>query len=554
LVVAADEGVKPQTKEHLAICSLLAIPSCVVALSKTDLIDEEVLELARLEIEELLSTTRFAGSPIVAVSSTTGNGVESLRAELVEQAANQVVEPDPSEPIRFPIDRAFHLKGLGVVATGTLVSGQVEPGKTLVSLPSGESARVRSMQVHGETRDQAVAGERTAIQLTSIELEKLERGTQLVDKNCFESSTLLAGRFTYLADAPKPLKGWTAIRFHLLSSEVGGKIRPLQGPIEPGAEGFVEIRLAAPVTAVRGDQFVVRRPSPPMTLGGGIILDPAWRRRRASEIGSVLDALDGNRSEVLQLWVEESRERGIDTATLARKLGALPPDVDGELRDLASAQRVLRMEAGRGHSERWIAPSAYRAIAERAKKMLSSYFSQERLSQGMPKAEAVDRILPAGARQLSEGYLGWLQAQGILTVRVDRIDLPGRTAEMTGEESVLSKRILENFNSSSLQPPAPKELCKELGAKPQIFEGVVQYLLERGTLTRLPGGLLIATQALEDLEKDLRSGSEIEFGVGEFKSRFGLTRKWAIPILEHLDSAGVTRRVGDLRQVVGSKK
>ena len=144
LVVAADEGVKPQTEEHLAICSLLAIPSCVVALSKSDLVDEEVLELARLEIEELLSTTRFDGSPVVAVSSTTGDGVELLRAQLLEQAENQVVELDPSEPTRFPIDRAFHLKGLGVVATGTLVSGQVEPGKTLVSLPSGESARVRS--------------------------------------------------------------------------------------------------------------------------------------------------------------------------------------------------------------------------------------------------------------------------------------------------------------------------------------------------------------------------------------------------------------------------
>ncbi len=551
LVVAADEGVKPQTEEHLAICSLLEIPSCVVALSKSDLVDEEVLELARLEIEELLSTTRFDGSPVVAVSSTTGDGMELLRAELVERAAQQIVEPDPSAPTRFPIDRAFHLKGLGVVTTGTLVSGFLEPGKTLVALPSGESARVRSLQVHGETRDQAVAGERTAIQLTSIELEQLERGIQLVDDNCYEPSTLLVGRFTLLSAASKPLKGWTGIRFHLLSSEIGGKIRPLLGPIEPGAQGFVEIRLAEPVTAVRGDQFVVRRPSPPMTIGGGVVLDPAWRRRRPSEIGPALDSLDGDRSEALQLWVEESRERGVDTASLARRLGVLPARADQELQKLASQQRVLKMEANRGHSERWIAPSAYRAIAERAKKILSSYFRQERLSQGMPKAEAIDRILPAGARQLSEGYLDWLQAQGILTVQGDRIDLPGRATEMTREESTLSKQILQRFASSGLKPPSPNELCRDIGAKPQIFDGVVQYLLERGNLTRLPGGLLIATQALEELEADLRSGTATEFGVGDFKSRFGLTRKWAIPILEQLDSAGVTRRVGDRRQVVG---
>ncbi len=554
MVVAADEGVKPQTEEHLAICSLLDIPACVVALSKSDLVDDDVLELARLEIEELLSTTHFDGSTIVPVSSTTGDGVEALRAALLEQAARQIVEPDMAQPTRFPIDRGFHLKGLGVVTTGTLVSGKVEPGKTMIAYPSGEHARIRSLQVHGEPRDQAIAGERTAMQLTGIGLDRLHRGTQLIDEGCFEISSQLVGKFSLLSTAPKSIKGWTSVRFHLLSSEIGGKIRPLKGPIEPGTEGFVEIRLAEPVVAVRGDRYVVRRPSPPMTLGGGVILDPSWHRRQLSDIDRVLRSLDGELSSVIQLWVQEAQERGAESEKLARRLGALPETVERELTILASDQQVLRMPASRGQSERWIAPAAYSRVSERATRTLSAYFRKKRLSQGMPKAEAIDRILPPGARELSEGYLDWLQAQGLLIVHGDRVDLPGRTTQMTGEESSLSKEILQRFVSSGLQPPAPKELCNQLSAKPQIFDGIVQFLLQRGDLTRLPGGLLIASDALETLEAELLSSESVQFKISEFKDRFGLTRKWAIPILEHLDSAGVTRRVGDIRQVVRSKK
>ena len=551
LVVAADEGVKPQTKEHLEICTLLSIPSCVVALSKSDLVDEEVLELARLEIDELLNSTHFAGSSIVPVSSKTGDGLDALRATLLEQAACQTVEPDPDRPTRFPIDRGFHLKGLGVVSTGTLISGSVGIGDTLTCLPTRKSTRVRSVQVHGDDRPRAVAGERTALQLAGISLDDIQRGYQLVSNRDFEATTRLVGSCRLLPGTAKTMKGWTTVRFHLLSSEVSAKVRPLLTPLEPGSSGYIEIRLAEPVVAIRGDSYILRRPSPTSTLGGGVILDPIWRHRRSSEVEAALSLLDGEQGDAIQLWVDEGREQGVNTETIARRLGLLSEAAERALRTLVSEQRALRMPAGRGHDERWIAPAVVRAVAERAARLLSEYFRRERLAEGIPKAEAIDRLLPPSARSLSEGYLDWLQAQGVLTVRGDLIDLPGRSAQLNREESKLSNRIVEAFEAAGLQPPTPTEIRDRLGAKPQIFDGIVQYLLQTGDLLRLPGGLLISASALRDLERDLLEASLNDFKVGDFKSRYDLTRKWAIPILEHLDSKGVTRRVGDLRQLVG---
>ena len=296
LVVAADEGVKPQTREHLAVCSLLGIPHGLVALTKTDLVSEDLRELAQLEVEELLAATPFAGAPIMPVSSTTGEGIAELEAAILALAGRVEYEPSaPAEgeaagaaaparlPSRLPIDRAFHLKGLGVIVTGTLAAGAIRPGETLEALPGGERVRVRSIQVHGEPREIAEAGERTSLQVAGLPLEALSRGLTLAEPGAFATTTRLLVRFELLAEAPAALSGFVPIRLHLFASEVYGRLRPLD-PMEipPGGRGLAEIRLAAPVVARRGDRFVVRRPSPAATLGGGEILDPAWRPYRGS--------------------------------------------------------------------------------------------------------------------------------------------------------------------------------------------------------------------------------------------------------------------------------
>jgi len=550
LVIAADEGVKPQTREHLDICRLLEIPSCLVALTKTDTVDEDVVELAHLEVEELLASTSFADSRVLPVSSKTGSGIEALRRELLDLASQQHTPSDPQLPVRFPIDRAFHLKGLGVVVTGTLISGVVAPGDTLRILPGDRKARIRSIQVHGDQRQQAEAGERTALQLSGVDLEEVRRGLQLVSAGQFQATYRLVGRLTLLEGAPKPLKGSTSVRFHIYSSEVLGRVRPLQGPLLPGMSGEVEIRLSRPVVAVRGDRFILRRPSPPITLGGGEILDPHWHRHRPGDLAPSLEAFSGGLPEALTQWIREAQEAGIDTATLTRRTGENRAVIEETLARLEISQKVLRVDPPTGQESRWLVPDVVRQVRDRAQAVLRSYFKEQRLSDGMPKPEAIERLLPKRAADMAPVYLQWLEAEKVLVVRGGQVSLPGRSAELTGEESSLAKQIVRKFDEGGLQPPAPGDVCESLSAKPQIFEGVIQYLLRKGDLQRLPGGLLISATAMVRIAEALRSGPEEKISVGDFKGRFGLTRKWAIPILEHLDSTGVTKRIGDQRLVM----
>jgi selenocysteine-specific elongation factor len=554
LVVAADEGVKPQTREHLAICSLLGIPAGLVALTKKDLVSDDLLELAHLEAEELLAGTPFAEAPILAVSSVTGEGVEELRETLLRLAAEYETVVDPDRPTRLPLDRAFHLKGLGVVVTGTLVSGAVHPGDTLEILPGGNTVRVRSVQVHGEDREEAAAGERTSLQITGAELDDLRRGLQLVAPGCFDASRRLMTRFRLLQEAPKAIESWTPIRLHLSSSQLGGELRPLSvGKLEPGEEALVEMRLAHPAVAVRGDRYILTRPSPATTLGGGVVLDPGWRRLRGKFLDRALKELAGDPDGAIAFWVLDAGEKGLGAGEPARRLGVRRESVVPRLEALATEGRLIEVPEGHGHRRRWIAPAAWKRVVERARRVLKRYFEKDRLAQGIPKAEAVRRILPGRGSELAGTYLPWLQKQKVLVVSGDRVNLPDRRVELTGEESELSRAVLDRFERAGLEPPSPGEVQEELGAKPQILEGMLRYLVESGKLVRLPGGLMLAASALAELESDLREAGWERFTVGDFKDRYGLSRKWAIPLLERLDSTGVTRRLGDERMVVGDR-
>ncbi len=552
LVVAADEGVKPQTREHLDICSLLEIPQAVVALTKSDLAAPDLLELAQLEVEEILASGPFAGAPIVPVSSQTGDGLGELRATLLEAARKQALSGEPEDqPARLPIDRAFVLKGIGVVVTGTLTSGMIRTGDALELHGTSETARVRGVQIHGQVRDRALAGERTSLQLTGVDLEVLRRGLSLTTPGAFLETRNLCCRIRLLPEAPKTLRGFTPVRAHVFSSELLGKLRPLgtEG-LEPGAVGLVEVRLSEPVLAARGDHVILRRPSPATTLGGGVILDPAWVRPRGKALRTAQDAVQGDLDSLLTFWIGIAGEAGIGAGDLAKRLGWTGRTLRQHLDRLTGDGKLLEVPNAPGGQPRWLTPAVLRRVVERAKRVIKQYFRQNRLAVGMPKAEAVQRILPGRGRQLSDIYLRWLVAQKVLQMEGGLILQPGRQAQLSGEESKLSEAALKAYREAGLTPPSPQEVSRNLGAKQQILEGVVDYLVQRRRLTRLPGGLLLATSVLDRLAEDLRQGSAERFTVAQFKDRFELSRKWAIPLLEHLDSSGVTRRLGDERMVV----
>ncbi|MYB19516.1 MAG: selenocysteine-specific translation elongation factor [Holophagales bacterium] len=551
LVVAADEGVMPQTLEHLAICSLLRIPAGLAVLSKTDLVSSELVELAELELEEALAETPFAGAPILPVSAQTGEGLERLRAALVELARSATpIDRHRSLPARLPIDRAFHLRGLGLLTTGTLARGLVNVGDELDILPAAGRARVRSIEVHGEGRQQAEAGERTSLQLVGTGVEQVARGHELTAPGIYRATTSLLVRCRLLSTAPEPLEGSSPVRLHVNAAQRMGRLRPLEAErLAPGQEAVAEIRLDEPLVAVRGDRFVIRRPSPQTTLGGGEVLDPAWRRPRGRSLGPTIEALNSSdRQAAAVQWTADGREAGLAVTELALRLGVVPRDAEDLLNRAASDGLLLQAGSGR-----FVTAAAVRRVTRRARRLVEAHFAADRLSRGMPKAELVRRLLGDRAADLASAYLDWSSRGGkdmSVVVEGELVTLPGRASELTDAESKLARDLVEGFERQGLTPGSPEELCRNLGAKPQVFDGVLRYLVDRGKLVRLPNGLLLAASALERFQADLLATGWDSFTVADFKDRFGLTRKWAIPLLEHLDRQRLTRREGDRRRVL----
>lgn len=548
LVVAANEGVMAQTREHLEVCSLLEIPHALVALTKTDLVAPDLMELAQEEVRELLETTHFAGAQVLPVSSQSGEGLKELRAHLVELAAGSAIAEVGDSPARLPVDRAFQLKGLGSIVTGTLASGKVEVGDSLELLPGNTRVGVRSLQVHGAGRQVASHGERTSIQLSGISTSDLHRGLQAVTPGSFETTVSLLVRMRLAADFPQVLEKPIQIRFHLLSGDAVGWVRPVEpATLSAGESGLVEVRLDEPLVAIRSDRFICRWLTPAVTLGGGEILDPSWRRVRGPALPQALEALTGDLRSAVHHWVRVARYRGATAAELAARAGVSAATVARELEALGEDGSILRLP-GDPARPRWLARSIGDQLQASGRRVLERYFKSNRLAHGMAKAEMAQKLAPGMVPQLARQLLLWLEETGDLELEGDRVLLPGRTVELSDLESNLADAVLERFRAGGLEPP-PLEDMESLEGADRRLDMVVRYLLENDDLQRLPNRELIASSAVSALRDELRDAGWERFSVPQFKEHFGLTRKWAIPLLEHLDSLGVTRRSGDERLV-----
>lgn len=546
LVVAADAGIEPQTLEHLAIAELLGIPELVVVLTKLDLADAELAGLVELEVAERLEATPWRGAPVVRTSARTGEGIAELAELLLARAASRGEPAGAEDPARLPVDRAFLLEGRGLIVTGTLARGAVAAGDELELLPSGRRARVRGVQIHGRSRDAARAGARTALQLAGLERAEVARGDELVAPGSLRVARRLLARVRWLPAAGAPLATRTPLRVHLFAAERMAIVRPLEpAPLEPGATGLVEIRLAGPLVAARGDRLVLRRPSPGATLGGGEVLDPAFRAGRAREAAARRRALAGGLGEALAVWIDDAGTVGTTAEELARRLGRRPAALAATLD--ARVVEGAAVAQGEGAARRYFAPARLARLEQRARALLAERLERDRLADGVPRAELVERLLPGAAAALATFHLDWLARRGVLALDGDRVRPPGRSPQLTGEESGLAARLVELYDAAGLEPPSPAEAARRLEAKPAVAEGLVKYLVGRGRLIRLPAGLVLSAAAFERLTSELRATGWERFSVPEFKERFGLSRKWAIPLLELLDARGVTRRHGDQR-------
>jgi selenocysteine-specific elongation factor len=545
LVVAADESIKPQTREHFAICRLLDIRTGVVAVTKRDLVEDDILDLVRLEIEEMVTGSFLAGKPIVPVSSVTGAGLDDLRRAILASVAEAGDRDATTRIFRLPIDRVFTMKGFGSVITGTTFAGRLNVDTEIEVLPGGKRSRARNIQVHGEERDYASAGERTSVNLPDIDLDQLQRGQQLVTPNTLRQSQVITARLDLLADA-KPLKEQTRIRFHHLSAEILGSIRFVdQTPeLKPGSSAYIQVRLESPVVAVAGDRFVIRRYSPALTVGGGVIIDAHLPRLSRNTRGELLDTLaDGTLPERVELMAKLEGLRGLTIHEVQARTGIRVETLSKELKNVPHLA-----DSG---ERRWIHHDVITDFRRRAMEFLRAYFEENRMAINVPKSEFVQKLLPRGADGAMINFLLQdLAREKIVAIAGDALDIPGRSKSLGGAEGELARMIESRFAEGGLAPPPVSEIINERTQKARVIEGVIGFLVKQGTLVRLAEGIYVHRDALVAARErmSLRSGDMID--VGQFKEYFGLSRKIAIPLLEWMDREGVTKRVGDSRKVL----
>ncbi|MCS7313882.1 MAG: selenocysteine-specific translation elongation factor, partial [Bryobacterales bacterium] len=541
LVVAADESIKPQTREHFDICRLLGIQRGLVALTKADLVEADLIELVKLEIEEFVRGSFLEGAPVIPVSAATGQGLEELKTALRAVAA-ATPEKDASRHFRLPVDRSFTLRGFGTVVTGTLVSGAVRCDEEVEAHPLGRRLRVRGIQVHGEPVERARAGQRTALNVAGAEPAELPRGTVLTAPGLFRPVTRFDCRLELLASA-KPLKDRAPVHFHAGTAEIEAEVRLLEpaSRLEPGSSTWARLVLREPALVLPGDRFIIRMFSPVVTIGGGTVVDIAPRRYRHGEHpGTRLAVLaSGSIPEKLSLLVGETRY-GSGLGELVARTGLLPQEIE---QAAPAAKLVLLQQAGSWLVSRHVLELA----SERLCEALAAYHRANPLRAGMPREEARNLVLPGAPAFLWDEVLG--RTAGVVA-EGDTLRLATHSLTLSEEEHRALETIEASFRVAGWTPPTAAEALARAGLDAARARRLLELLLRKGTLVRLSDEMLFHAAALAELRALVSAHKGERFDVARFKQWTGLSRKYAIPLLEYLDRERVTRRDGDQRIVL----
>jgi selenocysteine-specific elongation factor len=536
LVVAADESVMPQTREHFEICRLLGVPRGVVALTKCDAADAETQAVAEAEVRELLRGSWLDGAPIVRVSARTGAGLPGLRAALASLSAGT---PPRSEAglLRLPVDRVFTLKGFGTVVTGTLTGGRLGVGDEVEILPSGGRARVRGLHEHGAAAESVGAGRRTAANLAGVEVDDAARGEVLAAPGTLRPATRLDVRLTLLAGA-QPLADQERVRVHALSAEVFARVHQL------GRSGLAQLRLEGPLVVVRGDRLVLRAYSPAATVGGAVVLDPQPPRRRAAD-RAALEALAAVADEgaAAEWFVAQAGARGLDAAELAARMGLTRAALLGLLEGRAG---TLPLAEGSVYVSRL----ALDGLADALRAALTAFHAGNPLRESMSREE-LRRAVGEPHEAAFVGVLAALAAAGEAKSAGDGVSLARHEVRLNPAEAAARQALVDAAARARLEGVEAQELARQAGADERLYARVARVLLEAGEVKRV-GDRLVDAACLADLARAVRErwapGSPLD--VGAFKDHVGLSRRFAIPLLEYLDRERVTRRAGSNRVVL----
>jgi selenocysteine-specific elongation factor len=551
LVVAADEGIMPQTMEHLEVIRLMGVPGGAVAVTKTDLVDDDLAELAAEEIKDLLAGSPFAEVPVVPVSAHTGAGIDQLRQVLIDQAGTVRPRQIDGRPYREAVDRIFTMAGAGTVITGTSLWGRLDLGSEVLIMPAGTSARVRRLHVHGTERETVEAGERVAVNLAGMSKTELKRGDQILSPGPWQPTRLLTVRLELLASAPHPLDEQDEVEVHALAARVPARVDRLAlRPLPPGEQTEAQLSLREPMLLFPGDRLVLRRPAPVNTFAGGRVLDAhlhRFRRRDSAALAKLPAVQRSAWPQLLGAWVTGAGLGTLSRDELAGRLGAQPEAIEATLGRLLEQGQVRALPT---KPPRFVAEQELEQLAAAARQELKRRLAGEEVSAGIPGRDFMGRLLPRPARSLVAIYLEELRQRGAIELSEGRVVPPGSDQHMTEAGEELSRKVEALYRQAALEPPSPAEAAEQLGARPVTVEGICRFLVQRGRLVRLQGKFLINRAALDDVVRNIRQWQVDTFSVGDFKDRFGLTRKLAIPILEWLDSERVTIRQDSQRKVI----
>ena len=554
LVVAANESIMPQTREHFDICRLLSIPRGLVVITKCDLVEREIVELVQLELQDYLRGSFLEGAPVIPFDASSQEGLDSIRQALTE-LGDGLPPRNRDLPFRLPIDRCFSSRGFGTVVTGTLVSGTIQKEGEVELYPTGKRSRVRHLQVYSREVDQAEAGQRTALNLQGVEVGEVHRGVQLSVCGRYRAVSRCDCRLSLLESSPVTLRNRSRVRFHLGTTEVLAEVRPLKlKTLAPGQTGMAHLELEKPVLALVGDSFVLRRTSPMITVGGGVVLDifPP-RRRRSRDLDRRLEFLQAMDSDdpttmIGRLTAREAA-RGIDEDRILSQLPVSRTTVRKLLSRLVQEGQVFRLAQ---HPLQVMDRRCFDGLCRQSLALIREYQQRQALSAGLSREQLHSSLFAGVSQSVFKSVLAHLCDRDLVELDRDRVRLRGSGVRLSDDEARALDTIEQAFRSAGLQVPSIEEVIREVALPQEQARRLVALLTRQKKLVKVSETLFFHADSIEDVKKKLREHKKQEdrIDVPTFKKLADVTRKYAIPLLEHLDRERVTRRAGDFRLIV----
>ncbi|NLT65436.1 MAG: selenocysteine-specific translation elongation factor [Acidobacteria bacterium] len=548
LVVAADESIMPQTREHFDICRLLGVNTGIIAITKSDMVEPDMIELVRDEIEETVAGSFLENAEIIPVSSKTGEGIDRLKKAIHDLSLAARARPS-NKILRLPIDRAFSIRGFGTVVTGTLTSGEVQKDQEIELIPGGLTAKIRGIQVHGSMTARAVAGQRTAVNLQGIDLAQVERGMVITVPHSFHSTRILDVHLLLLPSA-RPLKNLVKVRFHQGTIEVLARVALIgQETLLPGETGYAQLRLDSPVFCLHGDTFIIRQFSPTITIGGGTILHPHPPKHKSTDL-KMLAALRELDQENLQnkipILLGMNPESAMNMKELNSFIGLPGNELAKACAPLAQSGKIAMIQAP---SPILVLPNLLESLERQTLAQVEGFHKENPLQKGISKEELRKKIFDRLPLEVFRYCLDRLVEKQKIAFLEDAVSIHGREVQLTAEGEHIRDLIEQFYRNAGYQPPSFSDLQNSVPADPQEVRRISFWMIKEKILIKIADDIVYHRSTIDSIKSQIRSRFKpgAKFGVADFKELFDITRKHAIPLLEYLDRERFTRRLGNER-------